>query len=94
MIRTFDLVKPDSVPNERLFALVQRARRIAIEIDGVYDLALYQTAKEGLWQCSVDAEDERAWEQLRKDSRFRHLVEEVKALGVQIVPKDHLERHI
>lgn len=94
MIRTFDLVKPDSVSEERFFALVQQARRIALEIDGVYDLALYQTERPGLWQCSVDVEDEAAWEQLREDSRFRHLVEEVQALGVQIVPKDHLERHI
>jgi hypothetical protein len=94
MIRTFDLVKPDTVSDERLFALVQRARRIAIEIDGVYDLALYQTEKGGLWQCSVDAEDERACEQLRDDSQFRHLVKEVKALGVQILPKDQLERRI
>jgi hypothetical protein len=43
VIKTFDLIKPATVSEERFLGLAQRARQIAIEIEGVYDLALYQT---------------------------------------------------
>lgn len=59
MILTFELVKPETVSDERLFALIQRARQIAVEIDGVYDLALYRTEYPNIWQCSIDTEDEQ-----------------------------------
>lgn len=94
MIQTFELLKPEGVPNERFFALVQRARRIAVEIEGVYDLALYQSEQDGLWQCSVDVEDEKAWELLQADPRFRRVVQEVQALEVKIVSKSQWERRI
>ncbi|MBI3659127.1 hypothetical protein HY230_01480, partial [Candidatus Acetothermia bacterium] len=53
MILTFNLLKPEQMPKERLFALVWRARQIALELDGVYDLALYQTEYPKTWRCSV-----------------------------------------
>nr|BAL59176.1 hypothetical protein HGMM_OP3C331 [Candidatus Acetothermum autotrophicum] len=94
MIKTFDLVKPETVSDERFFALAQRARQIAIEIEGVYDLALYQTDGVNCWQCSVDVDDERAWELLQTDRSFRRVLDEVKSLGVQIVPHGQLERRV
>lgn len=94
MIHTFKLHKPETLPQERFFELVQRARRIAIEIDGVYDLALYQEQKNGRWCWSVDVEDEQAWEELQTNSRFLEIMEQLKALGVSILPKARLERRI
>ncbi len=94
MIKTFELRKPDSVSDERFFALVQRARRIALEIDGVYDLALYQTEQRDLWQYSLDVEDEETWQQVQADPRLQQLWAQLQALGVQIVGQNHLERRI
>lgn len=94
MIYTFELVKPDSVPEERFFALVKQARRIAMEIDGVYDLALYQTEKDGVWQCSVDVDDEQTWQQVQVAPSLRGVWEQMQALGVQIVRQNKLERMI
>lgn len=94
MIHTFKLHKPETLPQERFFELVQRARRIAIEIDGVYDLALYQASENGQWYWSVDVEDEQAWEHLQTNSRFLEVVERLRALGVSILPKARLERRI
>jgi hypothetical protein len=94
MIKIFELRRPESVPPERFFELVQRARRIAVEIEGVYDLALYQTEEDGLWQCSVDVEDAQAWEELQADPRFRGVLQEMEALGVSIVSKSQWERRV
>lgn len=94
MILTFELVKPEGMPEERLLALVRRARQIALEVDGVYDLALYRTERGGVWQCSIDTEDEQAWKLLRADPRFRSVVEEAKQLGVGITLESQLERKI
>ncbi len=94
MIRTFDLVKPDSVSDERLFGLMQRARRTAIEIDGIYDLALYQTEQRDRWQCSLDVEDEETWRRVQADPQLQQLWAQLQALGVQIVGQNHLERRI
>lgn len=94
MILTFELVKPETVSDERLFALIQRARQIAVEIDGVYDLALYRTEHPNIWQCSIDTEDEQAWKLLQADPRFRSVVEEAKQLGVSITRESRLERKI
>lgn len=94
MIKTFELRKPDSVSDERFFALVQRARRIALEIEGVYDLALYQTEQRDLWQYSLDVEDEETWQQVQADPRLQQLWAQLRALGVQIVGQNHLERRI
>jgi hypothetical protein len=94
MILTFELVKPKAVSDERLFALMQRARQIAIELEGVYDLALYRTERPTIWQCSIDTEDERAWNLLQADPRFREVCGAVKRLGVSITLEDQLERQI
>ena len=93
-IHTFELRKPDSVPNERFLGLMQRARRIAIEIDGVYDLALYQMEQSDLWQCSLDVEDEETWQRVQTEPQLQRLWGELQALGVQIVGQNHLERRI
>ena len=94
MIQVFDLVKPQTMPQERFFALVSRARGIAMEQEEVYDLALYQTERAGLWQCSVDMEDERAWEVLQADPRLREVVAELKRLGVKIARHAQWERRL
>ncbi|GBC76046.1 hypothetical protein HRbin07_00239 [bacterium HR07] len=94
MILTFQLVKPETVPEERLFALMQQARQIALERDGVYDLALYRTEQAHIWQCSIDIEDEQTWELLQADPRFREIIEAVKRLGVSIRLESQLERQI
>ncbi|MCL6642081.1 MAG: hypothetical protein K6T71_02000 [Candidatus Bipolaricaulota bacterium] len=94
MILTFELVKPEAVSDERLFALMHRARQIAIEIDGVYDLALYRTERPTIWQCSIDTEDEQAWKLLQSDPHFREVCEAVQRLGVSITLENQLERQI
>ena len=94
MILTFELVKPEAVPDERLFALMHWARQIAIELEGVYDLALYRTERPTIWQCSIDTEDERAWNLLQTDPRFREVCEALTRLGMSITLEDQLERQI
>lgn len=94
MILTFELMKPETVPEERFFALMHRARRIAVEIAGVYDLALYRTERANIWQCSIDTEDGRTWEVLQADPRFQSALEAVKQLGVEITLESRLERQI
>lgn len=94
MIKTFELVKPETVSYERFFGLAQRARQIAVEIEGVYDLALYQANGASCWQCSVDVDGEQAWETLQADKSFRRLLDEARALGVQIVAHGQLERRV
>lgn len=94
MIKMFELVKPETVSEEHFLGLVQRVRQIAIEIEGVYDLALYQTDGASRWQCSVDVDDEQAWEALQADQSFRRVLDEVRALGVQIVARGQLERRV
>lgn len=94
MIHTFELHTPETLPQERFFGVMQRARRIAVEIEGVYDLALYQALEGGQWYWSVDVEDEQAWEQLQTNSRFLGVLEQLKALGVSILPQARLERRI
>ncbi len=94
MILTFELVKPETVSDERLFALIQRARQIAVEIDGVYDLALYRTEHPNIWQCSIDTEDEQTWKLLQADPRFQSVLEAVKHRGVGITLESRLERQI
>ncbi len=97
MIKTFDLVKPETVSDERFFGLAQRARQIAVEIEGIYDLALYQkheTRDDSVWQCSVDVDDEQAWKLLQADKSFRRVLDEARALGVQIVAHSQLQRRV
>lgn len=94
MIHTFKLHKPETLPQERFFGLVQQARRIAIEIDGVYDLALYQAQEDGRWCWSVDVEDDQVWEHLQKNPRFLEVLGQLEALGVSILPQARLERRI
>mgnify|MGYP001024350108 CR=1 FL=1 len=94
MILTFELVKPEAVPDERLFVLMHRARQIALELEGVYDLALYRTERPTIWQCSIDTEDERAWNLLQADPRFREVCEALTRLGMSITLEDQLERQI
>ncbi len=94
MILTFQLVKPETVSEERLFALMHRARQIAIELEGVYDLALYRTERPNIWQCSIDTEDERAWNLLQDDPRFREVCQALTRLGVSITLENQLERQI
>ncbi len=94
MILTFKLVKPGAVSDERLLGLMQRARQIALEIDGVYDLALYRTERANIWQCSIDTEDEQTWELLQAEPRFREICEAIKRLGVGITLESWLERQI
>ncbi|MBI3460932.1 hypothetical protein HY009_08390 [Candidatus Acetothermia bacterium] len=94
MILTCNLIKPEQVPKERLFALVWRARQIALELDGVYDLALYQTLQPETWRCSVDMDGHDERERLQADQRFQRVCAELKALGIQIAEKDQLERKI
>jgi hypothetical protein len=60
----------------------------------VYDLALYQTDGASCWQCSVDVDDEQTWELLQGDENFRRVLDEVRALGVQVVPHGQLERRV
>ena len=94
MILTFNLLKPEQLPQERLFALIWRARQIALELEGVYDLALYQTEQPGTWRCSVDMDEHNEWERLQADERFQRVWREIKELGVQIAQADQLERRI
>jgi hypothetical protein len=94
MIQILDLVQPQALPQERLFALVSRARGIALEMDGVYDLALYQTDRALHWQCSVDVEGERTWEALQADPRLHEAVGEMKRLGVKIARHTKWERRL
>ncbi|MCS6902907.1 MAG: hypothetical protein NZO41_01345 [Candidatus Bipolaricaulota bacterium] len=94
MILTFQLMKPETMPEEQLLALAQRARQIAVEIDGVYDLALYRTERAHIWQCSIDTEDEQSWNLLQADLHFREVCEALKRLGVSITLENHLERQI
>lgn len=86
-----------NVPDERFLGLAQRARQIAIEIEGVYDLALYQkheTKDNGVWQCSIDVDDEQTWGFLKADPRFHQVLDEAKRLGVRIVRDGYLERQV
>lgn len=94
MILIFKLVKPEAASDERLFALMHQARQVAVEIDGVYDLALYRTERANIWQCSIDAEDEQAWKLLQADPRFREIFKAVRCLGVSITLESQLERQI
>jgi len=94
MILTFRLMKPETLAEERFLALMQWARQIAVEIDGVYDLALYRTERANIWQCSIDTEDEQTWELLQADPRFRNICEAIKRLGVNISLENQLERRI
>lgn len=94
MILTFQVMKPEMVPEEQLLALAQRARQIAVGIDGVYDLALYRTERTNIWHCSIDTEDEQSWNLLQADLRFREVCEALKRLGVSITLENHLERQI
>jgi len=94
MILTFRLMKPETLAEERFLALMQRARQIAVEIDGVYDLALYRTGRANIWQCTIDMEDEQTWELLQADPRFRNICEAIKRLGVNISLENQLERRI
>jgi len=97
MILTFELVRPETVSEERFLSLVRRARQIAIEIEGVYGLALYQsqeTERNGVWQCSIDVDDEQAWELLQADLRFRQVVDDAKKIGVRVVTDGQLERRV
>jgi hypothetical protein len=73
---------------------MHRARQIAIELDGVYDLALYQTERPTIWQCSIDPEDELSWNLLQDDLRFREVCQALKRLGVSITLENQLERQI
>ena len=94
MIRTFNLIKPSQLPQDRFFALIWRARQLALELEGVYDLALYQTEQPGTWRCSVDMDGDEGLEQLQADQRFQRVWTELKELGVQITQEDQLERKI
>jgi hypothetical protein len=67
---------------------------IRSKLDGVYDLALYRTERPTIWQCSIDIEDERAWNLLQADPHFREVCEALKRLGVSITLEDQLERLI
>lgn len=94
MVVAFDLITPETVPHERLFDLIQEARRIALKIEGVYDLAFYQAEQAGVWRCTVDLDNWEAWKVLQADGRFQQVCAEVKALGVQIVHEKQLERRV
>ncbi len=49
MIPAFELVTPEAVSDERLFALMHRMHQISLELGRVYDVVLYQT------ECSKGA---------------------------------------
>ena len=94
MVVAFDLVTPETVSNERLFSLIQQARRIALKIEGVYDLAFYQTEQAGVWRCTVDLDSWEAWKLLQADGRFLGVWADVRSLGVQIAHEKQLERRV
>ena len=95
MIQMFDLIKPETMSTELFFGLIRQARQIALEIEGIYDLALYQKIEQlGVWRCSVDMVDQKAWGLLLDDPRFQQVVNEAKALGVKIVPEGPLKRRV
>jgi hypothetical protein len=94
MIKIFELRRPESVPPERFFGLVQRARRVAVEIEGVYDLALYQTEEDAFGSAAWTWRTRQAWEELQADPRFRGVLQEMEALGVSIVSKSQWERRV
>lgn len=81
MILTFRVMKPETLAEERLLALMQQARQIAVEIDGIYDLALYRTERAHMWQCTIDTEDEQAWELLQAHSRSREVCAALQRLS-------------
>ena len=94
MVVAFDLVTPETVPNERLFSLIQQARRIALKIAGVYDLAFYQTEQASVWRCTVDLDNWEAWKVLQVDAHFQRVWADVRALEVRIVHEKQLERRV
>ena len=80
MIPAFELVTPEAVSDERLFALMHRMHQISLELGRVYDVVLYQTecskgAPRGslIEQCNSGTEDERGRNLLTAGSRFRRV---------------------
>jgi hypothetical protein len=97
MIRRFELVKPKEVRMEKFFELMFQLRRYALSIEGVYDLALFETEKteqQGIWSCSVEMASESAWTQMCADVHLRQICDQLRELGVKSVEEMELVRRI
>ncbi len=95
MILEFDLVKPRILSQERFFSLIRKARQVALTVEGVYDLALYQLETDGerpVWQCRIGLDGFVDWTRLQADPRFQQAWSEMRSLGVQTLTEEHLER--
>jgi len=79
MIPAFELVTPEAVSDERLFALMHRMHQISLELGRVYDVVPRPSAPRGLpvgsliEQCNSGTEDERGRNLLTAGSRFRRV---------------------
>ena len=90
----YGLIQAENVPRENFFTLMRRARQIALEIEGVYDVALYQTEQAGVWRCTVNIDSRGAWELLQMDQRFQEVWTELTVQGVRVMHRDPMERRI
>jgi len=83
-----------TVPPEQLASWVQFTRAAAIEVPGVYDLALYQksASKKRRFWVALDVEDERATAAFWDDPEVRKALQRGERLGVQLIPQGHYQR--
>ena len=94
MVIIYELIPAENVPRENFFKVMRRARQIALTIEGVYDLALYQAEQTGAWRCTVEMDGQQPWELLQTDQRFQEVWTELTAQGVQVMRRDPMERRI
>ena len=94
MVVIYELIQAESVPREDFFKVMRQARQIALTIEGVYDLALYQIEQAGVWRCTVEMDGRESWEMPRTDRRFQEIWAGLEAQGIGIVLNDPMERRI
>ncbi len=92
MLLLLAIAAKHTVPPKQLANWFQVTRAAAIEVPGVYDLALYRRGSSRRIWGALDVEDEHATSTFWADSEVRKALQKGKQLGIELIPQAYYQR--
>jgi hypothetical protein len=94
MVLIFALDAKREASNEVILSWFIKMRWAAMEIPGVYDLALYgkELSPEDRYWCAIDVEDEASLKALWNDSQIQDALKSGERFGLRLVEKSSSNR--
>lgn len=94
MILLMALISQGDATAAEITRWFQAARRAALEVPGVYDLALYggDASQTSSFWCALDVEDEQASSAFWQDQQVQQALKQGARLGLALVQQSRWER--